>query len=204
MIATSCSSPQITDTQDMISSLETILLDREHDDGWYTIDRFKWTKLLGCSESVLLGVFFPVEVLEVFKRDNSHEELAQRALSKGAAIYEGESEVASVYSFYYGLSPSMLSGGTFFHIRFTESFNRFLDSFVSKVDFYGGCSLLLAMRRELKKMDHMFFLSHEMMRSYFEKYCPNLNNLLDSWKLVNRLERCKDEVSVCYHSCLKE
>ena len=197
MITTSCSSPQIIDTQDMISSLETILLDREHDDGWYTIDRFKWSKFLGCSESVLLGVFFPVEVLEVFKRDNSHEELAQRALSKGAAIYEGESEVASVYSFYYGLSPSMLSGGTFFHIRFTESFNRFLDSFVSKVDFYGGCSLLLDMRRELKKMDHMFFLSHEMVKSYFEKYCPNLNSLLDSWKLVNRLERCKDEVSVC-------
>ena len=197
MITTSCSSPQITDTQDMVSSLETILLDREHDDGWYTVDRFKWSKLLGCSESVLLGVFFPVEVLEVFKRDTSHEELAQKALSKSAAMYEGESEVASVYSFYYGLSSSMLSGGTFFHIRFTESFNRFLDSFVSKVDFHGGCSLLLAMRRELKKIDHMFFLSHEMVRSYFEKYCPNLNSLLDSWKLVNRLERCKDEVSVC-------
>ena len=68
---------------------------------------------------------------------------------------------------------------------------------VSKVDFYGGCSLLLDMRRELKKIDHMFFLSHEMVRSYFEKYCPNLNSLLDSCKLVNRLERCKDEVSVC-------
>ena len=53
------------------------------------------------------------------------------------------------------------------------------------------------MKKELKKMDHMFFLSHEMVRSYFEKYCPNLNSLLDSWKLVNRLERCKDEVSVC-------
>lgn len=39
MITTSCSSPQITDTQDMISSLETILLDREHDDEWYTSDR---------------------------------------------------------------------------------------------------------------------------------------------------------------------
>ena len=198
MITTSCSSlSQITDTQDMISSLESILLDREYDDGWYTVDRFKWSKFLGCSESVLLGVFFPVEVLEVFGRDKSHEELVQKALSKGAAIYEGESEAASVYSFYYGLSSSMLSGGTFFHIRFTESFNRFIDSFVSKVDFYEGCSLLLAMKRELEKINHMFFLSHEMVRSYFEKYCPNLNNLLDSWKLVNRLERCKDEMSVC-------
>ena len=54
MITTSCSSPQITDTQDMISSLETILLDREYDDSWYIVDRFKWSKLLGCSESVLI------------------------------------------------------------------------------------------------------------------------------------------------------
>ena len=65
MITTSCSSPQITDTQDMINSLETILLDREHDDGQYTVDRFKWSKFLGCSESVLVP-FYPSEFIGPF------------------------------------------------------------------------------------------------------------------------------------------
>ena len=37
-------------------------------------------------------------------------------------------------------------------------------------------------------MDLTFFLSHTMMKGYFEKYCPTLNSILSKWKLVRELE----------------
>ena len=37
-------------------------------------------------------------------------------------------------------------------------------------------------------MDLTFFLSHKMMKNYFEKYCPTLNSILSKWKLVKELE----------------
>ena len=73
MITTSCSSsPQSFDTQSMINSLENTLLDRECNE-WYTVDRFKWSRLREYGEKALSRIFFPVEVLDVFKRDVSCE-----------------------------------------------------------------------------------------------------------------------------------
>ena len=172
-------------TQSMIDSLESILLDREHSE-WYTVDRFKWSKFVRCSKEILLQVFFPVEVLNIFKEDTSHEEEVQQAFQKSGDVYDNN-EATSVYSFYYALDSDILQTSTFFHIRFTESFNEAIRSFVVKADFCGEIRTLLELRKEVEKLSHMFFLSHEMVKDYFEKYCPNLGIVLDNWKIVNEL-----------------
>ena len=184
MITTSCSSlPQSSNTQSMINSLENTLLDREHND-WYTVDRFKWSRLREYSEKALSRIFFPAEVLDVFKRDASCEEVAREVLLDNAGVYEDENEVVSIYLFCCNLDPTTFSTGTFFHARFTKSFNGAIKTFVSKAD----TQALLQLRKELKKMDLTFFLSHKMMKDYFEKYCPTLNSILSKWKLVRELE----------------
>ena len=183
MITTSCSSlPQSSDTQSMINSLENVLLDRECNK-WYTVDRFKWSRLREYSEKALSRIFFPVEVLDVFKRDASCEEVAREVLLD-AGVYEDENEVVSVYLFCCNLDPATFSTGTFFHARFTKSFTEAIEAFISKA----GTQMLLQLRKELKKMDLTFFLSHKMMKDYFEKYCPTLSSILSRWKLVRELE----------------
>ena len=184
MIATSCSSlPQSSDTQSMINSLENTLRDRECNE-WYTIDRFKWSRLREYSEKALSRIFFPAEVLDVFKRDASCEEVAREVLLDNAGVYEDENEVVSIYLFCCNLDPTTFSTGTFFHARLTKSFNGAIKTFVSKAD----TQVLLQLRKELRKMDLTFFLSHKMMKDYFEKYCPILNSILSKWKLVRELE----------------
>ena len=184
MITTSCSSlPQASDTQSMINSLENTLRDRECNE-WYTVDRFKWSRLREYSEKALSQIFFPVEVLDVFKRDASCEKVAREVLLDNAGVYEDENEVVSIYLFCCNLDPTTFSTGTFFHTRFTKSFNGAIKTFVSKAD----TQALLQLRKELKKMDLTFFLSHKMMKNYFEKYCPTLNSILSKWKLVKELE----------------
>ena len=178
-------------TQSMIDSLESILLDREYSE-WYLTDRFKWSKFDRCSKEILLQVFFPIEVLNTFKKDTSHEEEAQQALQKSGGVYDNN-EAASVYSFYYALDSNTLQTSTFFHIRFTESFNEAIRSFVVKADFCGEIRTLLELRKEVEKLSHMFFLSHEMVKNYFEKYCPNLGIILDNWKVVNELVNVSTE-----------
>ena len=184
MITTSYSSlPQSSDTQSMINSLENTLLDRECNE-WYTVDRFKWSRLREYSEKALSRICFPAEVLDVFKRDASCEEVAREVLLDKAGVYEDENEVVSVYLFCCNLDQTTFSTGTFFHARFTKSFNGAIKTFVSKAD----TQALLQLRKELKKMDLTFFLSHKMMKDYFEKYCPTLNSILSKWKLVRELE----------------
>lgn len=184
MITTSCSSlPQSSDTQSMISSLENTLRDRECNE-WFAVDRFKWSRLREYSEKALSQIFFPAEVLDVFKRDVSSEGVAREVLLDKAGIYEDENEVVSIYSFCCNLDPTTFSTGTFFHARFTKSFNGAIKTFVSKAD----TQALLQLRKELKKMDLTFFLSHKMMKDYFEKYCPTLNSILSKRKLVRELE----------------
>ena len=184
MITTSYSSLlQSSDTQSMINSLENTLLDRERNE-WYTVNRFKWSKLREYSEKALSQIFFPVEVLDVFKRDASCEEVAREVLLDNAGVYEGENEAVSVYLFCGNLDPTTFSTGTFFHARFTRSFTEAIRAFVSKAD----TKVLLQLRKELRKMDLTFFLSHKMMKDYFEKYCPTLNSILSKWKLVRELE----------------
>lgn len=183
MITTSCSSLlQPSNTQSMINSLENTLLDRECNE-WYTVDRFKWSRLREYSEKALSRIFFPVEVLDVFKRDASCEEVAREVLLD-AGVYEDENEVVSIYLFCCNLDPTTFSTGTFFHVRFTKSFAGAIKAFISKAD----TQVLLQLRKELKKMDLIFFLSHKMMKDYFEKYCPTLNSILSKWKLVRELE----------------
>lgn len=184
MITTSYSSlPQSFDTQSMINSLENTLLDREHNE-WYTVDRFKWSKLREYSEKALSQIFFPVEVLDVYKRDASCEEVAREVLLDNAGVYEGENEAVSIYLFCGNLDLTTFSTGTFFHARFTRSFTEAIRAFVSRAD----TKVLLQLRKELRKMDLTFFLSHKMMKDYFEKYCPTLNSILSKWKLVRELE----------------
>ena len=184
MITTSYSSlPQSSDTQSMISSLETTLLDRECNE-WYTVNRFKWSKLREYSEKALSQIFFPVEVLDVFKRDASCEEVAREVLLDNAGVYEGENEAVSIYLFCGNLDLTTFSTGTFFHARFTRSFTEAIRAFASRAD----TKVLLQLRKELRKMDLTFFLSHKMMKDYFEKYCPTLNSILSKWKLVRELE----------------
>ena len=184
MITTSCSSlSRSSDTQSMINSLENTLLDREHND-WYTVDRFKWSRLREYSEKALSQIFFPAEVLDVFKRDASCEEVAREVLLDNAGVYEDENEAVSVYLFCCNLDPATFSTGTFFHARFTRSFTGAIKAFVSRAD----TRVLIRLRKELRKMDLTFFLSHKMMKDYFEKYCPILNSILSKWKLVRELE----------------
>lgn len=184
MITTSCSSlPQSSNTQSMINSLENTLLDRACNE-WYTVDRFKWSRLREYSEKALSQIFFPAEVLDVFKRDASCEEVAREVLLDNAGVYEDENEVVSIYLFCCNLDPTTFSTGTFFHARFTRSFTGAIKAFVSRAD----TKVLLQLRKELRKMDHTFFLSHKMMKDYFEKYCPILNSILSKWKLVRELE----------------
>ena len=184
MITTSYSSlPQSSDTQSMINSLENTLLDREHND-WYTVDRFKWSRLREYSEEALSQIFFPAKVLDVFKRDASCEEVAREVLLDNAGVYEDENEAVSIYLFCCNLDPTTFSTGTFFHARFTRSFTEAIKAFVSRAD----TKVLLQLRKELRKMDLTFFLSHKMMKDYFEKYCPILNSILSKWKLVRELE----------------
>lgn len=190
MITTSYSSlPQSFDTQSVINSLENTLLDRERNE-WYTVNRFKWSKLREYSEKALSQIFFPVEVLDVFKRDASCEEVAREVLLDNAGVYEGENEVVSIYLFCGNLDPTTFSTGTFFHARFTRSFTEAIRAFASRAD----TKVLLQLRKELRKMDLTFFLSHKMMKDYFEKYCPTLNSILSKWKLVRELEEvARDE-----------
>ena len=184
MITTSYSSlSQSSDTQSMINSLENTLLDRECNE-WYTVDRFKWSKLREYSEKALSQIFFPAKVLDVFKRDASSEEVAREVLLDNAGVYEDENEAVSIYLFCCNLDPTTFSTGTFFHVRFTKPFTRAIEAFISKAD----TQMLLQLRKELKKMDLTFFLSHKMMKDYFEKYCPTLNSILSKWKLVRELE----------------
>ena len=184
MITTSCSSlPQSSDTQSIVNSLENTLLDRARNE-WYTVDRFKWSRLREYSEKALSQIFFPVEVLDVFKRDASCEEVAREVLLDNAGVYEDENEVVSIYLFCCNLDPTTFSTGTFFHARFTKSFTGAIKAFVSKAD----TKVLLQLRKELRKMDLTFFLSHKMMKDYFEKYCPTLNSILSKWKLVRELK----------------
>lgn len=184
MITTSYSSlPQSSDTQSMINSLENTLLDRACNE-WYIVDRFKWSRLREYGEKALSRIFFPVEVLDVFKRDVSCEEVAREVLLDNAGVYEGENEVVSVFLFCCNLDPTTFSTGTFFHARFTRSFTGAIKAFASRAD----TKVLLQLRKELRKMDLTFFLSHKMMKDYFEKYCPTLNSILSKWKLVRELE----------------
>ena len=136
------------------------------------------------SEKALSQIFFPAKVLDVFKRDASCEGVAREVLLDNAGVYEDENEAVSIYLFCCNLDPTTFSTGTFFHARFTRSFTEAIKAFVSRAD----TKVLLQLRKELRKMDLTFFLSHKMMKDYFEKYCPILNSILSKWKLVRELE----------------
>ena len=123
--------------------------------------------------------FFPKEIAEIVPLDDSQKEKAKKAREwYRYNITERDDDLVCMYEFYKSW-PELK--GEPFRILYER---EFLDSCPER--WNRESSIRLA--EEMKKLDHVLFLSDEMAENYIKKACPLLSSCIERWKALRSLK----------------
>ena len=160
------------DTQTILDNLEKVI---ENRDRWYEPLEYSWDFLARVPKD---WYFFPKEISEIVPLDDSQKEKIEKARKWFRDnVSEKDDDVVSLYEF---SEPWPEMKAEPFRICMHESF-RLMSS---KVDREGN----LQLGKEIVRLDHVLFLSDEMVENYVKKTCPLLSSCVERWKVLRALK----------------
>ena len=162
------------DTQTILDNLEKVIKNR---DRWYVPMSCTWEFLINAVPKC--AYFFPKEIAKTIPLDDSQKEKAEKAREwYRHNITERNDDLVGMYEFYKSW-PELK--GEPFRIMYER---EFLDSCPERWDRASSIRL----GEEMKKLDHVLFLSDEMAENYVKKACPLLSSCVERWKALRALE----------------
>ena len=173
-------------TQELSDNLEKVIQRRT---SWYTPFKCTWdiTTHRNPSETARYYIYFPREIADIVPLDDSCKDKAAAARRwYRNFISEKDNEVVSVYDFYKSW-PTLKSST--FRVLFASEFlaacaeRRFIER---SVQLY----------KEVEKIDHMLFISDDMVEKFIKRTCPLLSAGIERWKLLTELKEHSREVHV--------
>ena len=185
---------QDIDTQELSDNLERVIQRRT---SWYTPLRCNWdiTTHRNEFETARHYIYFPREIIDIAPLDDSCKDRATAARRwYRNFVSEKDDEVVSVYDFYKAW-PALKSSA--FRVLFTSEFlatplETFLAAYVERGFIEGSVQL----HKEVKKIDHMLFISNDMVEKFIKRTCPLLSAGIERWKLLTELREQSREVRV--------
>ena len=165
---------QNIDTQELLNTLEEVIKRRNR---WYTPFEYSWEFLINAAPKYLY--FFPKEIAETVPLDDSQKEKIEKARKWFKDnVSEKDDDIVSLYEF---SKPWPELKGEPFRIMYER---KFLDSCPERWNREGS----LQLGKEMKRLDHVLFLSDEMAENYIKKACPLLSSCVERWKLLRALK----------------
>lgn len=162
------------DVQAILDNLEKVI---ENRDRWYVPMGYTWEFLINAVPKCMY--FFPKEIVEIVPLDDSQTEKAEKAREwYRYNITERDDDLVCMYEFCK--SWPELKGEPFRIVYERE----FLDSCPERWDRASSIRL----GEEMKKLDHVLFLSDEMAENYVKKACPLLSSCVERWKVLRALK----------------
>ena len=177
---------QDVDTQELLDNLEKVIQRRAE---WYTPLKCTWdiTTHRNEVETARYYMYFPKEIIDSVPLDNSCKGRAAAARRwYRNFISKKDDEVVSVYDFYKAW-PALK--GSAFRVLFAS---EFLAACVERGSIEGSVQL----HKEVKKIDHMLFISDDMVEKFIKRACPLLSSCIERWKLLTELKEHSREVRV--------
>lgn len=177
---------QDVDTQKLSDNLEEVIQRRT---SWYTPFKCNWdiTTHRNPFETARYYIYFPREITDIVPLDDSCKDRAAAARRwYRNFISEKDDEVVSVYDFYEAW-PALK--GSAFRALFTD---EFLAACAERRFIKGSVQLY----KEVKKIDHMLFISDDMVEKFIKRTCPLLSAGIERWKLLTELKERSREVCV--------
>ncbi len=185
---------QDIDTQELSDTLERVIQRRN---SWYTPFKCTWdiTTYRNPVETARHYIYFPREIIDIVPLDDSCKDKAAAARKwYRNFISEKDDEVVSVYDFYKAW-PALKS--SVFRVLFTSEFLAApLETFLAACVERGSIEGSVQLHKEVKKIDHMLFISNDMVEKFIKRTCPLLSAGIERWKLLNELKEHSREVRV--------
>lgn len=170
------------DTQTALDALEDIIVRRNR---WYKPFEYSWRFL--ASGFFTYRYFFPKEIAEIVPLNDSQKEKIEKARKWYRDLVSKEDDdVVSLYEFSEPWPEMKVKPFRIICER------EFLDSCPERWNREGS----LRLGAEMRKLDHVLFLSDEMAENYIKKACPLLSSCVERWRLLNELKEHSREVRV--------
>ena len=164
---------QDIDTRTTLAKLENIIERRSR---WYEPFEHSWEFLARVPNYLY---FFPKEIAEIVPLDDSQKEKIEKARKWFKDnVSEKDDDVVSLYEV---SKPWPKMKAEPFCIMYKR---EFLDSCPERWNREGS----LQLGKEMRKLDHVLFLSDEMAENYIKKACPLLSSCIERWKLLRALK----------------
>lgn len=177
---------QSVDTQKLLDTLERTI---QRKNSWYTPFKCTWdiTTYRNPSETARYYIYFPREITDIVPLDDSCKDKATAARKwYKNFVSDKDDEVVSVYDF-YETWPTLKSST--FRVLFAS---EFLAAYVER----GSIERSVQLHKEVKKIDHMLFISDDMVEKFIKRTCPLLSAGIERWKLLTELKEHSREVRV--------
>ena len=177
---------QSVDTQKLLDTLERTIQRRN---SWYTPFKCNWdiTTHRNEFETARYYIYFPKEIADIVPLDDSCKDRAAAARRwYRNFISKKDDEVVSVYDFYKAW-PALK--GSAFRVLFAS---EFLAAYVER----GSIERSVQLHKEVKKIDHMLFISDDMVEKFIKRTCPLLSAGIERWKLLTELREQSREARV--------
>ena len=169
---------QDIDTQELLDTLEGTIQRRT---SWYTPLKCNWdiTTHRNEVETARYYIYFPREIADIVPLDDSCKDRAAAARRwYRNFVSEKDDEVVSVYDFYKAW-PSLKNST--FRVLFAS---EFLAAYVERGSIEGSVQL----HKEVKKIDHMLFISNDTVEKFIKRTCPLLSAGIERWKVLRALK----------------
>ena len=164
---------QDMDTQTILDNLEKVI---ENRDRWYEPFEYSWGFL---ANSYKCRYFFPKEIAEIVPLNDSLKEKIEKARKwYRDFVSKEDDDVVSLYEFPKPWPEMKVEP---FRIMCER---EFLDSCPERWIREGS----LQLGKEMKRLDHVLFLSDEMAENYVKKACPLLSSCVERWKVLRALK----------------
>ena len=165
---------QDIDTQTILDNLEKVI---ENRDRWYEPFEYSWRSL--ASGFFTYRYFFPKEIAEIVPLNDSQKEKIEKARKwYRDLVSEEDDDVVSLYEFPEPWPEMKVEP---FRVMYER---EFLDSCPERWDRASSIRL----GEEMKKLDHVLFLSDEMAENYIKRTCPLLRSFIERWKVLRALK----------------
>ena len=161
------------DVQAILDNLEKVI---ENRDRWYEPLEYSWDFLARVPKD---WYFFPKEIAEIVPLDDSQKEKTEKARKWFRDnVSEKDDDVVSLYEFSKPWPKMKVEP---FRIMYER---ELLDSCPERWIREGS----LQLGKEMKRLDHVLFLSDEMAENYVKKTCPLLSSCVERWKVLRALK----------------
>ena len=168
-------------TQTILDNLEEVIESRNR---WYIQIDYTWEFLARVPKD---WYFFPKEIDEIVPLDDSQKERIEKARKWFRDnISEKDDDVVSLYEFSKPWPEMKVEPFCLLYRR------DFLDSCTERCDRESS----LQLGKEMRRLDHVLFLSNDMAENYIKKTCPLLSSCIERWKLLNELREYLQEIRV--------